>query len=87
MRTSARRGRSSPTRWSSPSCTARRSLGWSSSGISPTLPFVPLTFRWSRVLWLHFDSLFDPALRAPQGLSSSTDSVARFSPSMSPPKT
>jgi uncharacterized protein (DUF983 family) len=24
------------------------------------LPFVPLTFRWSRVLWMHFDQLFDP---------------------------
>ncbi|HZU95761.1 MAG TPA: DUF983 domain-containing protein, partial [Planctomycetota bacterium] len=45
------------------------------------LPFVPLTFRWSRVLWLHFDSIFDPALRAPQGVSSSTESVACFSPS------
>jgi hypothetical protein len=25
------------------------------------LPFVPLTFRWSRVIWMHFDQIFDPA--------------------------
>jgi hypothetical protein len=25
------------------------------------VPFVPLTFRWSRVLWMHFDQVFDPA--------------------------
>jgi uncharacterized protein (DUF983 family) len=25
------------------------------------LPLVPLTFRWSRVLWMHFDQIFDPA--------------------------
>lgn len=25
------------------------------------LPFVPITFRWSRVLWMHFDQIFDPA--------------------------
>jgi uncharacterized protein (DUF983 family) len=24
------------------------------------LPFVPLTFRWSRVIWMHFDQIFDP---------------------------
>jgi uncharacterized protein (DUF983 family) len=24
------------------------------------LPFVPLTFRWSRILWMHMDQLFDP---------------------------
>jgi uncharacterized protein (DUF983 family) len=24
------------------------------------VPFVPLTFRWSRVLWMHFDQIFDP---------------------------
>lgn len=23
-------------------------------------PFVPLTFRWSRVLWMHLDQIFDP---------------------------
>jgi uncharacterized protein (DUF983 family) len=28
------------------------------------VPLVPLTFRWSRVMWLHFDSLFDASLRA-----------------------
>jgi uncharacterized protein (DUF983 family) len=22
--------------------------------------FVPLTFRWSRVIWMHFDQIFDP---------------------------
>jgi|SRR5271170_7530055 len=25
------------------------------------LPLVPLTFRWSRVLWMHLDQIFDPA--------------------------
>jgi hypothetical protein len=24
------------------------------------LPLVPATFRWSRVIWLHFDHVFDP---------------------------
>lgn len=24
------------------------------------VPFVPLTFRWSRVLWMHMDQIFDP---------------------------
>src|SRR5262245_54265392 len=25
------------------------------------LPFVPALFRWSRVLWIHFDQTVDPA--------------------------